>query len=201
MNHNMTGTKLGYLRVSTGSQDLQLQHDALDAAGVLKRNRYIDHGVSGSTTTRPGLDALLADAMPGDTVVTYALDRLGRNAAHVLTLLEELSERDINVVSIRDGLDSSTTQGQILMKLLSVVAELERSFIRERTVAGLAAAKAQGRVGGRPRTLDSKRSKQAQVLRSAGNSPQDIAKLLGCSVSTVYRITRTPVVFNVTTPT
>ncbi len=133
--------------------------------------------------------------------MTYALDRLGRNAAHVLTLLEDLSQRDINVVSIRDGLDSSTTQGQIMMKLLSVVAELERSFIRERTVAGLAAAKAQGRVGGRPRALDSKRAKQAQVLRSAGNSPQDIAKLLGCSVSTVYRITRPSVPSNVPMPT
>jgi DNA invertase Pin-like site-specific DNA recombinase len=94
-------------------------------------------------------------------------------------------------VSIRDGLDSSTSQGQIMMKLLSVIAELERSFIRDRTNAGLAAARAQGRVGGRPRVLNSKRAKQAQALGLAGQTPQDIAKLLVCSVSTVYRFTRT----------
>ncbi len=187
-----TGTKLGYLRVSTTAQDEKLQHDALDKAGVLKRNRYIDHGVSGSKTSRPGLDALLADAQPGDTIVTYALDRLGRSAAHVLTLLEELTAKGIYVVSIRDGIDTSTTQGQILAKLLSVVAELERSFIRERTVAGLAAAKAQGRTGGRPKALDSKRAKQAQALRDAGENVPDIARTLGVSVATVYRLTKAP---------
>lgn len=187
-----TGTKLGYLRVSTTAQEEQLQHDALDKVGVLKRNRYVDHGVSGSKTSRPGLDALLSDAQPGDIIVTYALDRLGRSAAHVLTLLEELTARGIYVQSIRDGIDTSTVQGQLLAKLLSVVSELERSFIRERTIAGLAAAKAQGRVGGRPKVLDSKKAKQAQTLRDGGESVPDIASALGVSIATVYRLTKTP---------
>ncbi len=186
MNDKYTGTKLGYLRVSTGTQDLQLQHDALDAAGVLKRNRYIDHGVSGAKTTRPGLDALLADAVEGDTVVTYALDRLGRNAAHVLTLLEQLSQRSINVVSIRDGLDSSTTQGQIMMKLLSVVAELERSFIRERTIAGLAARRRKGEwAGARGRWIPSAQSRLKRCdQRDSPHRTSRISSAAPCRPST-----------------
>ncbi len=187
---NPTSVKLGYLRVSTGKQDEQLQHDALDKAGVLKRNRYVDHGVSGVKKSRPGLDAMLADLQPGDTVVTYALDRLGRSAAHVLTLLEELTAQGIHVTAIRDGIDTSTVQGQLLAKLLSVVSDLERSFIQERTIAGLAAARAQGRVGGRPKVLDSKRARQAQSLRDAGHSIPEIAQALGISIATVYRTTK-----------
>lgn len=191
-----TEVKLGYIRVSTLAQDESLQHEALDKAGVLKRSRYIDHGVSGSKTSREGLDALLADAKAEAeaghvvTIVTYALDRLGRSAAHVLTLLEDLTARGIFVHSIRDGIDTSTVQGQILAKLLSVVSELERSFIRERTIAGLAAAKAQGRVGGRPKALNSKTAKQAQTLRDSGEAVPDIAKALRVSIATVYRLTK-----------
>ncbi len=185
-----TGNRLGYVRVSTGKQDEQLQHDALDNAGVLKRNRYVDHGVSGSKTSRPGLDALLADLQPGDTVVVYKLDRIGRSTAHVAQLLADLAEQGVYVESISDGLNSSTPTGRAMLQMLAIFAEMERSFIRERTTAGLAAAKVQGRTGGRPRALDSKRAKQAQALRNSGETPVEIARTLGVSVATVYRLTK-----------
>ncbi len=184
-----TGTRLGYVRVSTGKQDETLQHDALDGAGVLKRNRYVDHGVSGSKTTRPGLDAMLKDAQPGDVITVYKLDRLGRSTAHVAQLIEDLTARGIHLHSIADGLDSTTPTGAAMLKMLAIFAELERSFIRERTTAGLAAAKAQGRTGGRPRVADSATARKAQTLRNAGESVPEIASTLGVSIATVYRLT------------
>ena len=184
------GQRLGYIRVSTGKQDEQLQHDALDNAGVLKRNRYTDHGVSGAKTSRPQLDAMLDDAEPGDIITVYKLDRLGRSTAHVAQLIEELTARGIHIHSVGDGLDSTTNTGKAMLQMLAIFAELERSFIRERTTAGLAAAKAQGRTGGRPKALDTKRAAQAQALRDAGQTVPDIAKALGVSIATVYRITK-----------
>lgn len=186
-----SGTRLGYVRVSTGKQDESLQHDALDSAKVLKRNRYVDHGVSGSKTSRPGLDALLADVQPGDTIVVYRLDRLGRSTLHIAQLLADLTERGIHIESIADGLNSSTPMGRAMLQMASIFAEMERNIIAERTVAGLAAAKAQGRKGGRPKVTDSKQARQAQALRDSGESVPEIAKALGVSIATVYRITKT----------
>lgn len=185
-----TGTKLGYIRVSTGKQDEALQHEALDKAGVLKRNRYVDHGVSGSKVKREGLDALLADAQPGDTITVYKLDRLGRSTAHVASLIADLTERGIFIESVSDGLNSSTPTGRAMLNMLAIFAEMERSFIQERTVAGLQAAKDQGRVGGRPKATDSAQARQAQKLRDGGESVPDIAKALGVSIATVYRVTK-----------
>lgn len=187
-----TGIKLGYLRVSTGKQDESLQHDALDKAGVLKRNRYTDHGVSGMKTERPGLDALLADVQPGDTIVVYRLDRLGRSALHIAQLLADLTERGIYIESISDGLNSSTPMGRAMLQMASIFAEMERNIIAERTIAGLAAAKAQGRTGGRPRVADSKQARKAQTLRDSGESVPEIASTLGISIATVYRLTKAP---------
>ena len=185
-----TGTRLGYVRVSTGKQDEQMQHDALDGAKVLKRNRYVDHGVSGSKTSRPGLDALLHDAQPGDTIVVYKLDRIGRSTAHVAQLIADCNERGVFIESISDGLNSATPTGRAMLQMLAIFAEMERSFISERTVAGLASAKAQGRKGGRPKATDMKQARQAQALRDAGESVPDIARALGVSAATVYRITK-----------
>lgn len=185
-----TSHLLGYIRVSTGKQDEQLQHDALDQAGVLKRNRYIDHGVSGSKTERPALDALLADVATGDVITVYKLDRIGRSTAHVAALLEELSRRGVHIRSLSDGLDSTTPTGKAMLQMLAIFAELERSFIQERTMAGLAAARAQGRVGGRPKKVNDAKHRQAQTLRDSGESVPEIAKTLGVSVATVYRVTR-----------
>lgn len=185
-----TGTKLGYLRVSTGKQDETLQHEALDTAGVLKRNRYVDHGVSGAKTSRPALDALLADLQPGDSIVVYRLDRLGRSALHIAQLLADLTERGIYIESIADGLNSSTPMGRAMLQMASIFAEMERNIIAERTTAGLAAAKAQGRKGGRPKVTDSAKARKAQTLRDSGESVPEIARTLGISVATVYRITK-----------
>lgn len=185
-----TGDRLGYVRVSTGKQDEQMQHDALTKAGVLKRNRYVDHGVSGTKTTRPGLDALLHDVREGDTIVVYKLDRIGRSTAHVAQLIADLTARGVFIESISDGLNSSTPTGRAMLQMLAIFAEMERSFIQERTIAGLASAKAQGRVGGRPKATDTKQARQAQALRDAGESVPDIARALGVSAATVYRITK-----------
>lgn len=183
-------TRLGYVRVSTGKQDEQLQHDALDGVGVLKRNRYSDHGVSGTRTSRPGLDALLADAQAGDTIVVFRLDRLGRSTAHLAGLIADLTDRGVFIESISEGLDSTTPAGRAMLQMLSIFAEMERTFIVERTRAGLAAKRAQGIVGGRPRVTDSKQVRQAQALRDAGQSVPEIARVLGVSIATIYRITR-----------
>jgi DNA invertase Pin-like site-specific DNA recombinase len=193
-----TSIRLGYLRVSTGKQDEQLQHDALDGAKVLKRNRYTDHGVSGAKVSRPGLDALLADAYAEReaghevTIVVYRLDRLGRSTLHIAQMLADLTERGIHIESIADGLNSSTPMGRAMLQMASIFAEMERNIIAERTVAGLAAAKAQGRVGGRPKVADSKQARQAQALRDSGENVPDIAKTLGVSIATVYRLTKAP---------
>ncbi|MFS0852556.1 recombinase family protein [Microbacterium sp. 179-I 3D4 NHS] len=184
------GTQLGYVRVSTGQQDEQLQLDALDKVNVLKRNRYIDKGVSGAKVSRPALDAMLEDAQPGDVITVYKLDRIGRSTAHVASLIADLAERGIFIRSIGDGLDSTTSTGRAMLQMLAIFAEMERDFNRERTIAGLAAAKAQGRVGGRPRVTDSAMNRQAQALRNAGESIPDIAKALGVSIATVYRVTK-----------
>lgn len=192
-----TAIRLGYLRVSTGKQDEQLQHDALDGAKVMKRNRYVDHGVSGTKTEREGLSALLADAYAERdaghevTIVVYRLDRLGRSTLHIAQLLADLTERGIYIESIADGLNSSTAMGRAMLQMASIFAEMERNIIAERTIAGLAAAKAQGRTGGRPKTENAK-ARKAQALRDAGESVPEIAKTLGVSIATIYRVTKAP---------
>ncbi|MDQ4214073.1 recombinase family protein [Microbacterium capsulatum] len=183
------GTLVGYVRVSTGRQDEQLQHDALDREKVLKRNRYVDRGVSGAKLSRPGLDAMLADVQAGDTIIVWKLDRIGRSTAHVISLIHDLTARGVHIRSISDGLDTTTTMGKAMLSVLAIFAEMERCFIRERTMAGLASARAQGRVGGRPRQVNDKKHRQAQALRDSGESVPDIAKTLGVSVATVYRVT------------
>ncbi|WP_104193872.1 recombinase family protein [Cryobacterium sp. M25] len=181
------GRLIGYARISTTGQDEQLQLDDLAKAGVARRDIYTDRGVSGSKTSRPRLDRMLEDIEPGDTLVIYKLDRLGRNSGHVITLLAELVERGIYVRSISDGLDTTTPTGRAMLGMLAIFAEMERGFIQDRTRAGLASAKAQGRVGGRPRALDGLAAKTAQAHYDKGEKVADIANLLKVSVPTVYR--------------
>ena len=182
-----TGRLVGYARVSTTQQDEQLQIDALVAAGVARRDIYTDHGVSGSKTSRPQLDAMLTHLEPGDVLTVYKLDRIGRSSGHVITLLSDLVARGVHVHSVGDGLDTSTTTGRAMLGMLAIFAEMERSFISERTSAGLATAKASGRIGGRPRSLDSKAAKIAQAEYDKGESVKSIAKTLKVSAPTVYR--------------
>jgi DNA invertase Pin-like site-specific DNA recombinase len=182
----VTGRLIGYARVSTAEQEEQLQLDALLAAGVQRRDIYTDHGVSGSQTSRPALDEMLAKIEPGDVLTVWKLDRLGRSSGHVLTLLDDLTRRRIHVRTL-DGLDSTTTTGRAMLGMLAVFAEMERNFIRERTVAGLAAARAQGRSGGRPAKLDEKDVAHARRLIDGGDSVSDVAKRLKVSRATLYR--------------
>jgi DNA invertase Pin-like site-specific DNA recombinase len=147
--HRPTSRRLGYVRVSDEDQTENLQLDALTAAGCTAI--YRDHGVSGAKAHRPGLNALLADLQPGDTIVVWKLDRLGRSTLHLFQILNELGERDIDFVSLTQGIDTTTAIGRMLYGQLAVFAEFEREQISDRTKAGMAAAKKRGVHVGRPR--------------------------------------------------
>jgi DNA invertase Pin-like site-specific DNA recombinase len=184
---NSTGRLIGYVRISTSAQDETLQLDALKAAGVQKRDIFIDRGVSGSKVSRPELDKMLDTLVEDDTVVVFKLDRLGRNTGHVITLVNKLRKENIHVRSIADGLDSSTVMGEAMMGLLAIFAQVEREFLIERTVAGLAVAKESGRTGGRPSKLDAKKIASARRLIDAGETISHVATTLGVSRPTLYR--------------
>src|SRR3954452_21807404 len=141
---------IGYARVSTHEQNLDLQEDALNAAGCKKV--YTDK-TSGTKAERPGLEQALADARPGDSLVVWKLDRLGRSLKHLIETVTDLSHRGVGFRSLQEAIDS-TSGGKLIFHVFGALAEFERDLIRERTLAGLAAARARGRKGGRPRNLD-----------------------------------------------
>jgi DNA invertase Pin-like site-specific DNA recombinase len=139
--------KIGYVRVSKQEQHEALQIDALKAAGCEKW--FVDK-MTGSKAERKGLDEALAYVRPGDTFVVWKLDRAGRSLTHLIELLKGLQERGIEFISLTEQIDTTTPGGKLIFHLMGALAEFERDLIRERTNAGLAAAKARGRVGGRP---------------------------------------------------
>ncbi|MEV6905281.1 recombinase family protein [Amycolatopsis sp. NPDC051372] len=176
---------IGYARVSTNDQDPQLQLDALKAAGA--ERTYTDHGVSGAKTERPELDRCLDHLRQGDVLTVWKLDRLGRNTVHVLQLIEHLTERGIGFRSLTEGLHTDGPMGKAMLTIMAAFAQLERDTMIERTRAGLAAAAANGRKGGRPRKVGDADAAKAKELKSKGINAPDIAKMLGCSRATVYR--------------
>jgi len=176
---------IGYIRVSTLDQSTDLQHDAMKAAGIDRI--FEDLGVSGSTASRPGLDAALNFLREEDTLVVWRLDRLGRSTVNVLALLDELAARQVGFRSLTEGLDTAGSMGRVLITIMAAFAQLERDVIRERTRAGLQAARDRGRVGGRPRSLNDSTIAVARKLFTDGKSATTIATELGCSVATVYR--------------
>ncbi|WP_458687298.1 recombinase family protein [Nocardia tengchongensis] len=176
---------IGYARVSTNDQDPQLQLDALKAAGADRV--YTDHGVSGAKTERPELDRCLDHLREGDVLAVWKLDRLGRNTVHVLQLIEELTARGVGFRSLTEGLHTDGPMGKAMLTIMAAFAQLERDTMIERTRAGLAAAAANGRKGGRPRKVDDADAAKARKLKEKGISAPDIAKMLGCSRATVYR--------------
>ncbi|WP_336853884.1 recombinase family protein [Sinomonas albida] len=184
----------GYARVSTADQDPQLQTDALAKAGVQTENRkhfYIDRGVSGSVPSRerPQLSALLERVDAGDKLIVWKLDRLGRNTLDVLSVLQELTDKGVQFESVTEKLDTSGPMGRAMVTILAAFAQLERDLIHERTMAGLAAAKAKGKLGGRPRvTADDPRVKRAAALRGRGFTVEETAHQMGLGVATVYRL-------------
>lgn len=180
----VSGALLGYARVSTSDQVLDRQVDALTAAGCTE---IFTDVASGSKVNRPGLAALLAYARPGDAIVIQALDRLGRTTIDLLALVQELTARDVGLRILTLGVDTRTPAGQLVLTVMAALAQMERDILRERTVDGLAAAKARGRVGGRPRTMTDAQVEAATEWRDAGKSVREIARLLGAPETTVRR--------------
>ena len=177
--------KVGYTRVSTVAQTLDQQNAALEASGVTKT---FSDMMSGARDDRPGLAALLEYVRPGDTVVVWKLDRLGRNMIHILQTVEDLTERDITLVSITEGIDSSTPAGRMMIGVLGSLAEYERELIKERTALKRATSRANGTKFGRPRKVsDVDHIATARRMRRDGHTAKDIAKYLGVSRATLYR--------------
>lgn len=176
---------IAYARVSTDEQRLDLQLDALKDAGCEKI--FTDQGVSGAKTSRPGLDAALEYIREGDTLVVWRLDRVSRSLVHLLRLVEDLDQRGVHLRSLSESLDTSGPTGRFTLQILGSVAQLERDLVRERTNAGLASARRQGRVGGRPRALTETQVAVARAERLAGRSVKAIAGDLSVGVSTLYQ--------------
>lgn len=188
-----TGTVLGYARVSTGHQSLDQQVDALTAAGVDTARVYSDK-LSGTSTReqRAGLTALLDYAREGDSIVVVGIDRLGRNAAEVMSTIRTLGERGIVLRSLREGIDTSNATGRMVAGVLASLAELETELGRERRSAAREARRARGQAIGRPKALDPQKAALAQRMHAAGESATTIAATLRVSRATVYRALATP---------
>ena len=181
-----TPMTFGYARVSTHQQDEALQRDALEAAGVDRI--YVDHA-SGATSSRPALDQLLGQVRSGDTVVIWRLDRLGRSLRHLIDLVAELEDRGVGLRSLTESIDTSTPGGRLIFHVFGSLAEFEKDLIRERTMAGLAAARARGRVGGRPTVWTPDKAKAATAMVASGaHDISTLARALGVSRASVYRL-------------
>mgnify|MGYP000706357672 FL=1 len=182
---------LGYIRVSKadGSQFLDLQKDALIAAGVSQDRLYEDLA-SGRFDDRPGLTSCLKALQPGNTLVIWKLDRLGRSLKHLVSIIDSLNNRQIGLKVLTGqgaNIDTTTPHGMMIFGIFAVLVEFERELIAERTKAGLAAARARGRLGGRPRKMD---LTTLQIAMSAMSNPKsiasEVAKRLGITTSTLY---------------
>jgi DNA invertase Pin-like site-specific DNA recombinase len=183
-----TGTQLGYARVSTGHQSLDQQVDALAAVGVDASRIYSDK-LSGTSTReqRPGLAALLDYAREGDAIVVVGIDRLGRNAAEVMTTIRELGERGIVLRSLREGIDTSNATGRMVAGVLASLAELELELGRERRAAAREARRNRGQPIGRPKVLSEAQAALALRMHASGESAITIANTLKVSRATIYR--------------
>jgi DNA invertase Pin-like site-specific DNA recombinase len=177
---------VGYVRVSTADdrQSTDLQRDALLSAGVDERNMFEDRS-SGSRDDRPGLKACLEYVRPGDVLVVWKLDRLGRSLPHLIQIVTELRERGVGFKCVTEAIDTTTAMGEFQFHVFGALAQYERSLIRERVNAGLAAARRRGRVGGRPRRLDAERTEAAMSLIANGMTLSAAARSVGVPRSTL----------------
>jgi len=177
---------VGYARVSTDDQTLALQLDALQAAGC---ETIFRDTISGAKTERPGLTKALEHVRNGDMLVVWRLDRLGRSLSHLIELIQTLEGRGVGFKSLTEQIDTTTSGGKLIFHIFGALAEFERNLIRERTVAGLQAARARGRKGGRPRkpNTDAKIVMAKQLHADPTNSIADICTTLGVSRATLYR--------------
>lgn len=176
---------LGYARISTSDQHLDLQRNALDAVGCY---RVFADTASGALTARPELDKLLDQLRPGDTLVVWKLDRLGRSMRHLVDTVAGLADRGIGFRSLQESIDTTTPAGKLVFHLFAALAEFERDIIRERTVAGLAAARARGRAGGRPPVMTPEKIDVARAMYATRqHTLAKIAQTVGVSRATLYR--------------
>ncbi|WP_299040362.1 recombinase family protein [uncultured Pseudokineococcus sp.] len=179
------GHALGYARVSTTAQDPSLQTDALVAAGCAQVWTDV---ASGGRDDRPELARLLQRLLPGDTLVVWRLDRLGRSLPHLLATITELEGRGVGFRSLTEAIDTTTAGGRLVFSIFGALADFERQLIRDRTLAGLEAARARGRVGGRPTVMTPARVEAARALLARpGATVTSVAKDLGVSRATLYR--------------
>lgn len=185
------GSMLGYQRVSRSDQNLERQTDALLTAGVRTDQIWTDDGVSGSKSSRPGMDALMAYVRPNDTIVVTSLDRLSRQkTSEAIRLIEDLTDRGIGIRVLNLGLDTSNASetSMLILKIMSLLAEAERTVLVERTREGLEAARLRGRVGGRPPVLSEERRQEVLRMREQGRPVSVIARLLAVSERTIRRV-------------
>lgn len=174
--------KIGYIRVSTLDQNPELQRDALEQTGC---ERIFEDKASGAKTERPGLAEALNFVRKGDSLVVWRLDRLGRSLKHLIEVVEQLETQGVGFISLQEGFDTTTSGGKLIFQLFGALAEFERNLIRERTQAGLTAARARGRVGGRKPSL----------------KPAQIATLRAMNESRSHTIKEMCAVFKITKPT
>jgi DNA invertase Pin-like site-specific DNA recombinase len=177
---------LGYARVSTKDQHLEMQIDALVKAGVDSRNIFMEKA-SGKNTERPELKKLLDYAKEGDTIVVFKLDRISRSVKDMLELMTEFEKRGIHFISIQDSIDTSNAMGRFFFKVIASIAELEREIIVERTMSGLEAAKARGNFGGRPKTDNTKLEMAYEQYTSGKYTVKEICNSLNLTRSVFYR--------------
>jgi DNA invertase Pin-like site-specific DNA recombinase len=176
---------VGYARVSTHDQDTELQRVALESAGC---ERIFHETASGAQRDRPELKAALEYMRAGDTLVVWKLDRLARSLKQVIETIEALEDRGVGFQSLTEKIDTTSPGGKLIFHIFGALAEFERGLIRERTMAGLASARARGRLGGRPRQLDDEKIVVARaLLAQPGFTAEKVASQIGVSVSTLYR--------------
>ncbi|CDH24187.1 recombinase family protein [Xenorhabdus bovienii] len=176
--------RVGYVRVSTNDQNSDLQKNALVSIDC---ERIFEDKISGKTANRPGLKRALKYLQSGDTLVVWKLDRLGRSVKNLVTLISELHDRGIHFQSLTDSIDTSTAMGRFFFHVMSALAEMERELIVERTNAGLAAAREQGRIGGRPVLFTEEDRQQAARLLDRGHSRKQLSLIYHVSLSTIYK--------------
>ena len=184
----MITLKIGYARISTLEQNLDLQIDALKKAGCEK---IITDEISGSVADRPGIDKLKEILRKDDTLVVWRLDRLGRTLKHLIEWINELDEQNIGFKSLQESIDTTSSSGKLIFHIFGALSEFERNLIRERTRAGIDAARSRGRQGGRPKKLNKdKRQLAIDLYKGKKHSLRQICEMTGITKPTLYKYVR-----------
>ncbi|WPP49652.1 recombinase family protein [Catalinimonas niigatensis] len=184
--------KIGYARVSTVDQNLHLQKDALESAGCEK---IIVDTISGSVLLRPGLEKVKEQLREGDSLVVWRLDRLGRSLKDLISWSGYLEEKGIGLVSLQESIDTSSSTGKLVFHMFGALAEFERNLIRERTMAGLQAARSRGKMGGRPKALTKDKQKLLiQLYKDQSISVKQICQMMNISKPTLYKYVKNVIV-------